>query len=409
GTHESHGAPLGAAEVAETRRQLDWPYAAFEIPADVRFGWDARDRGEAAEYHWQTAFDNYRADYPELAAEFERRMQGALPADWSSRVDRLLERIASEKATLATRKASQNVIEALAPALPELLGGSADLTGSNLTNWSGTRPANRQTAGNYVYYGVREFAMTALANGLALHGGFIPYTGTFLVFSDYSRNAIRLTALMKLRQVLVFTHDSIGLGEDGPTHQPIEHAASLRLIPGLDVWRPADAFETTVAWTTALARADGPSCLLLSRQNLPALSHTPEQAVDIARGGYILHEADGGVPRVVLIATGSELSLACTAQSALAAEGIAARIVSMPCTQRFDAQPVVYRQQVLPPGVPRIAVEAGHPDLWRKYVGTDGAVIGIDRFGESAPANVLYDYFGVTVEEIVNAARALVG
>ncbi|HOL63965.1 MAG TPA: transketolase [Accumulibacter sp.] len=407
GTHESHGAPLGAGEVAETRRQLDWPYPAFEIPADVRFGWDARDRGEAAEYHWQAAFANYRADYPELAAEFERRMRGALPADWSARVTSLLERVASDNAAMATRKASQNVIEALSPHLPELLGGSADLTGSNLTNWSGTRPANRQTAGNYVYYGVREFAMTAIANGLTLHGGFIPYTGTFLVFSDYSRNAIRLTAQMKLRQVMVFTHDSIGLGEDGPTHQPIEHAASLRLIPGLDVWRPADALETTVAWTTALARQDGPTCLLLSRQNLPSLPRAATQTADIARGGYILREADGGAPRVVLIGTGSELNLVCAAQEALAAQGIAARVVSLPCSQRFDAQPAAYRQQILPPELPRVVVEAGHPDLWRKYVGLDGAVIGIDRFGESAPAGVLYDYFGITVEKIAEAAGAL--
>jgi len=289
-----------------------------------------------------------------------------------------------------------------------LLGGSADLTGSNLTNWSGTRPANREAGGNYVNYGVREFGMTAIANGLALHAGFIPYSATFLVFSDYARNAIRMAALMKLRQLMVYTHDSIGLGEDGPTHQPIEHAASLRLIPGLDVWRPADAVETAVAWTAALERHDGPSCFLLSRQNLPALPRTAAQMANIVRGGYVLREADAGTPVVVLIATGSEVSLALAAQSVLGQEGIAARVVSMPCTQRFDLQTPAYRQAVLPPSLPMVAVEAGHPDLWWKYVGPDGAVIGIDRFGESAPAPELYELFGINVPSIVAQARRLV-
>ncbi len=408
GTHDVHGAPLGAGEIVNTRRQLEWPFAPFEIPDDVRAGWDARARGEAAEYAWEESFSTYRAAYPELAAEFARRMRGELPADWDDRVAALLDRVATQTGAVATRKASQNVIEAIAPVLPELLGGSADLTGSNLTNWSGTRPANREAGGNYVNYGVREFGMTAIANGLALHGGFIPYSATFLVFSDYARNAIRMAALMKLRQLMVYTHDSIGLGEDGPTHQPIEHAASLRLIPGLDVWRPADAVETAVAWTAALGRHDGPSCFLLSRQNLPALPRTAAQTANIVRGGYVLREAEAGAPVVVLIATGSEVCLALAAQTVLGQAGIAARVVSMPSTQRFDLQTPAYRQAVLPPSLPMVAVEAGHPDLWWKYVGSNGAVIGIDRFGESAPAPELYELFGINVPSIVAQARRLV-
>ncbi|MCP5247251.1 MAG: transketolase [Candidatus Accumulibacter sp.] len=407
GTHDVHGAPLGADEVADTRRQLGWPFAPFEIPADVASAWDARSRGAAAEKNWAAKFAAYRAAYPELAADFERRTRGDLPADWRSRVGALLARLAKQTGAVATRKASQNVIEAMAPALPELLGGSADLTGSNLTNWSGTRPANREVGGNYVNYGVREFGMTAIANGLALHGGFIPYTATFLVFSDYARNAIRLAALMKLRHLMVYTHDSIGLGEDGPTHQPIEHAASLRLIPGLDVWRPADAIETAVAWTEALERPDGPSCFLLSRQNLPAMSRTAAQIARVRLGGYVLCEASNGTPAVVLLATGSELSLAVAAHAALEQEGIAARVVAMPCTQRFDRQALAYRQEVLPPTVPIVAAEAGHPDLWWKYVGSNGAVVGIDRFGESAPAAELYEFFGITAAAIAAAARRL--
>ncbi|WP_245754653.1 transketolase [Candidatus Accumulibacter aalborgensis] len=409
GSHDVHGAPLGAGEVTNTRRQLEWPFAAFEIPDDVRSGWDARARGEAAEQSWATAFASYRAAYPDLATEFERRMQGDLPTDWQDRVAALVDQLSTQTNAVATRKASQNVIEAIAPALPELLGGSADLTGSNLTDWSGTRSANRHAGGNYVNYGVREFGMTAIANGLALHGGFIPYTATFLVFSDYARNAIRMAALMKLRHLMVYTHDSIGLGEDGPTHQPIEHAASLRLIPGLDVWRPADAMETAVAWTAALERRDGPSCLLLSRQNLPALQRSAEQIGSIGRGGYVLGEADGGTPAIVLIGTGSELKLAVEAQAVLRQEGIAARVVSMPCTRRFDLQSLVYRHEVLPPSLPVVAVEAGHPDLWWKYVGSNGAVVGIDRFGESAPAAELYEFFAINVASIVSAARRLVG
>jgi len=408
GTHDVHGAPLGAEEIANTRRQLEWPFAAFEVPADVRAGWNARGRGEAAEYAWKADFSAYRAAFPALAAEFERRMGGELPAEWPDHVAALLAQWTSQTTAVATRKASQNAIEAIAPLLPELLGGSADLTGSNLTNWSGTRPANREAGGNYINYGVREFGMTAIANGIALHGGFIPYTATFLVFSDYARNAIRLAALMKLRQLMVYTHDSIGLGEDGPTHQPIEHAASLRLIPGLDVWRPADAMETAVAWTSALERDDGPSCFLLSRQNLPALPRSAEQIASIRLGGYVLREAESGTPSVVLIGTGSELGLTLNAQAILAREGIAARVVSMPCTQRFDRQPLAYRRGVLPPSLPMLAVEAGLPDLWWKYVGLNGAVIGIDRFGESAPAAELYEYFAINVANIVAQARCLI-
>ena len=409
GTHDVHGAPLGAAEIANTRRQLEWPYAPFEVPADVRAGWDARAKGEAAEYAWNASFESYRDSFPELAGEFERRMRGDLPADWHTQVDALLDRWSRQAPAVATRKASQDVIETLAPGLPELLGGSADLTGSNLTSWSGTRPANREVAGNYISYGVREFAMTAIANGIALHGGFIPYTATFLVFSDYARNAIRLAALMKQRQVMVYTHDSIGLGEDGPTHQPIEQAASLRLIPGLDVWRPADSLETAVAWIAALERGDGPSCLLLSRQNLPVLSRPVQQIADIRRGGYVLSEAAGGAARLVLLATGSEVSLVLEAQAVLQQQGVPARVVAMPCTQRFDRQLPAYRQAVLPPATPILAVEAAHPDLWWKYVGNAGAVIGIDRFGESAPAAALYEFFGITVNAIVARAQGLPG
>ena len=408
GTHEVHGAPLGAAEIADTRRLLEWPFAPFEIPPDVRSGWDARVSGADAENDWKLRFAAYRVAYQELAAEFARRMQGELPADWSRHVAALLKQCATPAGAVATRKASQNVIEALAPVLPELLGGSADLTGSNLTNWSGTRPANREQAGNYINYGVREFGMTAIANGIALHGGFIPYTATFLVFSDYARNAIRLAALMKLRQLMVYTHDSIGLGEDGPTHQPIEHAASLRLIPGLDVWRPADAVETAVAWTSALERSDGPSCFLLSRQNLPALARSAAQIARIKLGGYVIGDADSVATSVLLIGTGSELNIAIAARAALEEEGIVARVVSMPCTRRFDLQPLAYRQQVLPPSLPAVAIEAGHPDLWWKYVGGNGAVVGIDRFGESAPAADLYDFFAINVASVVAAARRLV-
>jgi len=406
GTHDVHGAPLGVDEVAHTRRQLDWPFPAFEIPDDVRAGWDARARGQAKEDAWIARFAAYRTAYPEAAAEFERRWRGDLPADWSQQVDALLDEMAEQSKALATRKASQNVIERLAPLLPELFGGSADLTGSNLSNWSGTRPANREPGGNYLHYGVREFAMTAIANGFAAHGGFIPYTATFLVFSDYARNAIRMAALMKLRQLMIYSHDSIGLGEDGPTHQPIEHAASLRLIPGLDVWRPADAVETAVAWSEALARRDGPSCLLLSRQNLPALSRGSVRIDPIRCGGYVLCDAER--PAVVLVATGSEVSLAVDAQAVLLAEGLAARVVSMPCTRRFDDQPLSYRQQVLPPSLPVVAIEAGHPDGWWKYFGGHGAVVGIERFGESAPAHELYAFFRINVTRIVAEARHLV-
>lgn len=413
GTHDVHGAPLGADEIAATRRHLEWSDDPFVIPDDVKAAWDARARGAEAEADWRRRFDLYRAAYPELAAEFVRRVEandgkGELPAAWLETAKAYIAKVGAQTTAVASRKASQNSIEALAPVLPELLGGSADLTGSNLTNWSGTKSANQNAGGNYVNYGVREFGMTAIANGVSLHGGFIPYTATFLVFSDYARNAIRMAALMKQRQIMVYTHDSIGLGEDGPTHQPIEHLASLRLIPNMDVWRPADALETAVAWVAAIERADGPSVLSLSRQNLPALPRTDAQVAEVVRGGYVLAEAAGNSPQVVLIATGSEVKIALDAQTVLAAEGIAARVVSMPCTRRFDQQAQAYRDDVLPVALPTVAIEAGCTDGWYKYVGRGGAVIGIDRFGESAPAPALYEYFGINVAAVVSAVRALV-
>ncbi len=414
GTLDIHGAPLGAEEIAATRRQLDWPHAPFEIPVNLRTEWDARDAGGAAEADWHVRFAAYRHAHPELAAEFTRRViandgQGQLPDGWCETARTLISRVDSQCATVASRKASQNAIEALAPALPELLGGSADLTGSNLTNWTGTRSANQQSGGNYINYGVREFGMTAIANGLALHGGFIPYTATFLVFSDYARNAIRMAALMKLRQIMVYTHDSIGLGEDGPTHQPVEQVASLRLIPGVELWRPADALETAVAWTAAIERYDGPSILSLSRQNLPALPRNAQQIAAVSCGGYILAEPAQGAPQIVLMASGSEVKIALDAQAALISDGIRARVVSMPCTQRFDRQEAAYRNAVLPLALPAVSIEAGCTDGWRKYIGRRGIAIGLDRFGESAPAGELYSYFGITVEATVKAARQLVG
>jgi transketolase len=400
-----HGAPLGAAEVAATRAALHWPHAPFEVPADVCQAWDARARGAAAQDSWARGYAAYRQAHPALAAEFERRRRGELPQDFAARCAALLAEAAPGGKDLATRKASQQVLDRLAPLLPELLGGSADLTGSNLTNFKDCVAVRRGGAGNYLHYGVREFGMAAIMNGVALHGGFIPYGGTFLTFSDYSRNAIRMAALMGLRVVHVFSHDSIGLGEDGPTHQPVEHAASLRLIPGLDVWRPADLFETAVAWQTALQREDGPSALLLSRQNLPAIVRDPSGAEAVRKGGYVLSDAPGR--RLLIVATGSEVGLALEAQRLLAGEGIAARVVSMPCTSRFDRQSQAWREAVLPPGLPALAVEAGHPDLWRKYVGRSGAVVGLDRFGESAPGPELYRHFGLSAAHVAAAARRL--
>jgi transketolase len=403
GSHDAHGAPLGAAEVAATRAHIDWPHAPFDIPVEVYAQWDGRVRGSFFHSNWQKRWAAYATAFADLAAEFSRRMQGELPAGWQDAVAGCLAG-AANAGGVATRKASQNAIAALAPQLPELVGGSADLTGSNLTWWPGARAITCHAGGNYIYYGVREFAMTAIANGLALHGGVIPYTATFLVFSDYARSAIRMAALMKLRQIMVYTHDSIGLGEDGPTHQPIEHLACLRLIPNVDLWRPADAGETAVAWVAGIERRDGPTILALSRQNLPVVSNAAAASA-IRRGGYVL--ADCAAPRVILIATGSEVRLALDAQQALATEGIAARVVSMPCAEAFDRQEPDYRDAVLPRGVPRLAIEAGVSGFWHKYVGLDGAVLGIDRFGESAPADQLFDSFGFTVANVVRIVKSL--
>ncbi|MBK6656150.1 transketolase [Zoogloea sp.] len=408
-SHDVHGAPLGAAEIEATRAHIGWPHPAFEIPADVYAAWDARAKGAAAEAEWNTRFAAYAAEFPDLATEFTRRMAGDLPADWAAHVEAVLAKVTEKGETIATRKASQNSIEAFAPELPELLGGSADLAGSNLTLWSGAKGVSRTTGGNYVYYGVREFGMAAIANGIALHGGLIPYTATFLMFSEYARNALRMAALMKVRQIFVFTHDSIGLGEDGPTHQPVEQIASLRLIPNMDVWRPCDTTESAVAWAAAIERREGPSSLAFSRQNLPFQVRSANQVAEIRRGGYILSEAgtppQTGKAQAVIIATGSEVALAMTAQKQLAEEGIAVRVVSMPSTNVFDRQDAAYRSAVLPAGLPRVAVEAGVTDGWYKYVGLEGAVIGVDRFGESAPAGELFKYFGITSDAVVAAVK----
>ncbi|WP_374500971.1 transketolase [Zoogloea sp.] len=408
-SHDVHGAPLGAAEIEATRAHIGWPHPAFEIPADVYAAWDARAKGAAAEAEWNTRFAAYAAEFPDLATEFTRRMAGDLPAEWAAHVEAVLAKVTEKGETIATRKASQNSIEAFAPGLPELLGGSADLAGSNLTLWSGAKGVSRTTGGNYVYYGVREFGMAAIANGIALHGGLIPYTATFLMFSEYARNALRMAALMKVRQIFVFTHDSIGLGEDGPTHQPVEQIASLRLIPNMDVWRPCDTTESAVAWAAAIERKEGPSSLAFSRQNLPFQVRSANQVAEIRRGGYILSEAgtpaQTGKAQAVIIATGSEVALAMTAQKQLADEGIAVRVVSMPSTNVFDRQDAAYRSAVLPAGLPRVAVEAGVTDGWYKYVGLEGAVIGMDRFGESAPAGELFKYFGITSDAVVAAVK----
>jgi transketolase len=406
-SHDAHGSPLGDKEVAATRENIGWSYAPFEIPQDVYAGWDARQRGAQLEEAWNRRFAEYARAHPDLAAEFRRRMERVLPQDWRERAQALIAKTVAKAETIATRKASQNAIEGLGPVLPELIGGSADLASSNLTLWSGSRAAGQGRDGNYVYYGVREFGMSAIMNGLALHGGFIPYGGTFLTFADYARNALRMAALMKVRSIFVFTHDSIGLGEDGPTHQPVEHAATLRYIPEMDVWRPCDTVETAVAWIAAVERNDGPTSLLLSRQNLPFVPRSAEQQAAIRRGGYVLAEAAGGQPQLLLIATGSEVALALQAQKALGEAGIAARVVSMPSTNVFDRQDLAWRQSVLPRGVPRVAIEAGVSDFWRKYVGLEGAVVGIDRFGESAPAAQLFEYFGFTVAHVVQAAKGV--
>ncbi len=407
GTAKAHGEALGAEEVAATRAALGWNYPPFEVPQSVYDGWDARARGAGFEREWNERFGAYEKQQPELAREFRRRMAGELPASWKAHCDALLAKIDAKAETIATRKASQNAIEGLAPVLPEFVGGSADLTGSNLTNWSGAKPVSASGGGNYVSYGVREFGMAAIANGMALHGGLIPFCGTFLTFSDYARNALRMAALMKLRNIFVFTHDSIGLGEDGPTHQSVEHVSSLRLMPNLDVWRPCDSVESALAWIKTVERRDGPSALVFSRQNLPFQKRGAQALAGIARGAYVLADC-AGAPQALILATGSEVQLAMGAQAKLAEEGVRVRVVSMPSTSVFDRQDAAYRETVLPRGVPRVAVEAGVSDYWRKYVGLEGAVIGIDRYGESAPGPELFKYFGFTVDNVVAAVKGVI-
>ncbi len=406
-THDVHGAALGAAEVAATRTALGWTHEPFVVPEEIRAAWDARAIGAKRQAEWRKRFAAYAKAYPDLAAEFERRVvKRQLPADWQTLSAEALAKVVASRANIASRKASQNAIEALQPSLPEMLGGSADLGGSNLTEGKGMVPVRRGRWGDYINYGVREFGMSALMNGIALHGGFVVYGGTFLTFSDYSRNAVRMAALMHERVIYVFTHDSIGLGEDGPTHQPIEHVSSLRLIPNNAVWRPCDAVETMIAWLAAIERRDGPTCLILSRQNLPYCERQAQQLSDIRKGGYVLADSDGAA--ITLLATGSEVALAMKARETLAAEGIAARIVSMPSCGDFDRQSAEYRAAVLPREVPVLAIEAGVSNYWRAYTGFDGDVIGIDRFGESAPAAHVAEALGLTTAAIVDRARALV-
>ena len=407
GGHDVHGAALGAAEVAATREHLGWKYPPFEIPQDIYDGWDARARGRELEAGWDRRLAAYADAYPAEAAEFKRRMASQLPANWQQHVKELIAKVNDKAETIATRKASQNTIAGLAPALPELVGGSADLAGSNLTLWPGAKGITAESGGNYVYYGVREFGMSAIMNGMAAHGGVIPYGGTFLMFSEYARNALRMAALMKVGSIFVYTHDSIGLGEDGPTHQPVEQTATLRMIPGMEVWRPCDTVETVVAWARAVERMQGPTCLLFSRQNLAFQKRDQAAIDDIARGGYVLSDAPGGKPQAVIIATGSEVELAMKAQKLLADENVAVRVVSMPCTNAFDAQDQAYKDRVLPKGVRRVAVEAGVSDFWRKYVGLEGAVVGIDRFGESAPAEKLFEFFGFTPDNVAKAVKGV--
>ena len=411
GTAKAHGEALGKDEVAATRVALGWPYEPFVIPPAVYAGWNARECGDLLEKSWNEKFAAYTRAHPALAAEFLRRMAGDLPANWNTTVAALIDGANSKAETVATRKASQGALAAIAPVLPELIGGSADLMGSVFTNWPGSQVVARDAAGalagNIVNFGVREFAMAAITNGISLHGGLIPETGTFLTFSDYSRNALRMASLMKLRNIFVFTHDSIGLGEDGPTHQPVEHVSALRLIPGMQLWRPCDTVESAVAWTHAVERRDGPSCLIFTRQNSLFQPRSPAVIAAISRGGYVLADADGPL-RAIIIATGSEVELATAAREQLAAAGIAVRVVSMPCTQVFDAQDLAYRESVLPRGVPRVAVEAGVSDFWWKYVGLEGKVIGIDRFGESAPFQDLFKYFGFTAEHVAQAVNSVI-
>ncbi|WP_108124306.1 transketolase [Saccharospirillum mangrovi] len=407
GKEASHGAALGADEIVLTREKLGWKYGAFEIPQDIYDAWDARGKGRKAETSWNDAFKAYQKAHPELAAEFERRLSGELPADFAQFAATLIKDVDAKGETIASRKASQQSIEAFAPKLPEIFGGSADLAGSNLTLWSGARGVSQaEPDGNYCFYGVREFGMTAIMNGLSLHGGFRPYGATFLIFMEYARNAVRMSALMKQPVIHVYTHDSIGLGEDGPTHQPIEQLASLRQTPNLETWRPCDTVETTIAWKNAIESKDHPSALIFSRQALAHQKRTAAQIADVEKGGYILRDSDG-TPAIILIATGSEVGLAMDAAEQLAAKGVSARVVSMPCTERFDAQDAAYREAVLPTGVKRVAIEAGIADFWYKYVGLDGAVLGMTSFGESAPAGDLYKHFGLTVDALVERAQSI--
>lgn len=410
GKEECHGAPLGEDEIALARQELNWPHAPFEVPADVYAGWDAKPRGQALEDDWNQRFAAYTAAFPELASELQRRMQGDLPANWAAEADAFVAKVIEKNEKVASRKASQNAIGGYAPALPELLGGSADLAGSNLTLHANSKGISREdAAGNYVFYGVREFGMAAIMNGIALHGGFIPYGGTFLIFSDYARNGIRMSALMKQRVLYVLTHDSIGLGEDGPTHQPIEQTPSLRLIPNLNVWRPCDAVETAVAWRAGIERTDGPSAFILSRQNLAPQARSAEQVEAIMRGGYILSDSEG-TPDLILIATGSEVEIAQAAAEELTTGGRKVRVVSMPCVELFAQQDPEYQEMVLPRAVrARVVVEAGATPGWYQYVGLDGAVIGLDRFGESAPGGALMTYFGFTAENVVKVAKQILG
>lgn len=410
GSHDCHGAPLGDAEIAASREFLQWEHAPFEIPADIYEGWSAKAKGAAAQQSWQQQFAAYAAAYPELAAELSRRLAGELPADWREKSDAYIAQLQATPAVIASRKASQNALNAFGPLLPEMLGGSADLAGSNLTLWSGSKGvSNEDASGNYLYYGVREFGMSAIMNGIALHGGFIPYGATFLMFMEYARNAVRMAALMKQRVIFVYTHDSIGLGEDGPTHQPVEQLASLRVTPNLMNWRPCDQVESAVAWQAAIERTEGPTTLIFTRQNLVQQPRTAEQLANIRRGGYVLVDC-AGTPELIFIATGSEVELAVQAAAHLAAKGKKVRVVSMPSTDVFEAQDAAYREAVLPSTVTkRVAVEAGIVDSWYKYVGLNGKIIGMTGFGESAPAEQLFEYFGITTAKVLAAAEELLG
>ena len=408
GSHDCHGAPLGAEEIAATRKELGWEHGPFEIPADIYAEWDAKEAGAAKEAAWNAKFDAYAAAYPAEAAELKRRLNGELPAQWEEKANAIIADLQANPANIASRKASQNALEAFGAMLPEFLGGSADLAPSNLTMWSGSKSVSAEDAsGNYIHYGVREFGMTAIMNGIALHGGFVPYGATFLMFMEYARNAMRMAALMKVQNIQVYTHDSIGLGEDGPTHQPVEQMASLRLTPNMSTWRPCDQVESAVAWKLAIERKDGPTSLIFSRQNLAQQARSEEQVANIARGGYILKDCEGK-PELILIATGSEVELAVNAAAELTAEGKKVRVVSMPATDAFDKQDAEYRESVLPSDVTaRIAVEAGIADFWYKYVGFGGKIIGMTTFGESAPAGELFKMFGFTTENVVNTAKEL--